>query len=488
MRATALFRGFSKILNPPCFWAVSLLSDFEVHLNHSSIMIMNCFKTSLRWWSSLTLLLFAAAGLQAENWPQWRGPHFNGSSSEKNLPTKFSKTENVKWVADLPGPAASTPVIYGDKVFVTSTDLRTYRLQAICLDRKTGEALWQHEVAEGLFRDDRSNFASPSPATDGERVIFFYGTGDLLAFDMEGKKLWQRNIQTDYGPFAFLWTFSSSPLLHDGRLYLQVLQRDVPVGGRGRSDGPNESYLLALDPKSGNELFRVVRPSEARAESLEAFSTPIPFEHNGRKEILIAGGDLISGHDPQTGRELWRWGTWNPERITHWRLVPSPVAGDGIILACAPKGDPVYAVKAGGKGELDDSWLAWVSEDRRVSSDVPTPLFYEGKFYILNKRPQFLNRVEPKTGKVLWTGDLETRSEFESSPTGADGKIYMMSHEGEVIVAAAGDEFKILHRVNMADENPGNLRQSDTLHRSTIAVSQGNLFIRTLGKLYCIGN
>jgi len=428
----------------------------------------------------IAIAVFGAShSLRADNWPQWRGPLLNGSSSEKDLPVRFSKTENVQWAVDLPGPSAATPIIWGDRIFVNSVDPKAKTTLAICLDRTTGKELWRHETGAGMNQDDRSNYASPSPVTDGKLVWFFYGHGELITFDFEGKKVWARNIQKDYGPFAFLWTFSTSPLLFDGKLYLQVLQRDAPVNGRGRTDASNESYLLALDPATGKELWRQVRPADAVAESREAFTTPIPFTHGGRSELLVAGGDCITGHDPRTGQELWRWGSWNPSKIGHWRLVPSPVAGDGVVLACAPKGSPVYAVKAGGKGMLKDSDLAWVSQDREVSSDVSTPLFYKGRFYILNSDKRSLSCVEPASGKVVWTGNLESKAKIEASPTGADDKIYVMNHRGDVFVVQIGDEFKMLHTTSFGDEGDRDLR-------SGIAVSQGALFIRTGGRLSCI--
>lgn len=416
----------------------------------------------------------------AQNWANWRGPNYNGSTTAKNLPTTFSKTENVKWVADLPGPSAATPIIWNDHVFVSSTDVKSRTLRALAFDRKSGKELWNHEVAQGFSQDNRSNLASPSPVTDGALVYFFYGTGDLVAYDFSGKQIWARNIQKDFGQFAFLWTFSTSPLLFDGKLYLQVLQRDTVVNGRGRSDGPNDSYLLALDPKTGKELWKQIRPSEARAESREAFTTPIPYTHAGRTELLIAGGDCISGHDPKTGKELWRWGTWNPTRITHWRLVPSPVGVDGLAITAAPKGAPVYAVKLGGNGELDDNSLAWTSPEREVSSDVSTPAVADGKLYVLNSDKKILARVDPATGKADWIGDLGTRTKLEASPTIADGKIYVQNFKGEVFVVAAGPEFKILHTASMGDADDNDLR-------SSVAIAYDHLFIRTGSKLYCIG-
>lgn len=424
---------------------------------------------------------FLATSVFAGNWPHWRGPEFNGTTTEKNLPDTFSKTNGVKWIADLPGPSAATPAVWRNHVFVSSTDEPNKALRAICLDRKTGKELWNHKVGEGFSIDRMSNLASPSPLTDGKMVWFYYGTGDLAAFDFDGKKIWSRSIQKDYGAFAFNWTYGASPTLWEGKLFIEVLQRNVPVRGRG-SDGSNDSYLLALDPKTGKELWKHVRPSEAHEESLEAYSTPIPFEHAGRKELLIIGGDCITGHDPKDGKELWRWGTWNPTRIGHWRLVPSPVTGGGVVLACAPKGSPIFAVKAGLHGNLDDSCLAWKSDGREISSDVATPLFYKGKFYIVNgeRATKTIARVDPKTGKADWIGELQPRAKIESSPTAADDKIYFQNFKGEVFVVAAADQFKLLNTIPIGDENDDQLRAS-------IPISDGQLFIRTGKKLYCIG-
>jgi outer membrane protein assembly factor BamB len=431
------------------------------------------------------LMLAGAHTATAQDWPNWRGPRFDGSTQAKGLPVTFSPTKGVKWAAPLPGPSAGTPIVYGDNVFVSSVDTKQEALVALCLDRKTGTVKWRHAVGTGytaggegnkVQQDERSNYASPSPVTDGKRVVFFYGNGDLAAFDLAGVKLWQRNLQKDYGDFSFQWTFSSSPQLYNGKLYMQILQRDRPVGQRGRAGAP--SFLLALDPATGKELWRSERPSTAVMESREAFSTPIPREHGGRKELLIAGGDFVTGHDPETGKELWRWGTWNEgHRQGSWRLVPSPVAGEGLVLVCAPKRAPVYAAKP---GDGTAATLAWKSEERSaVSSDVPTPLFYQGKFYVLSDVRRALSCVEPKTGEVLWTTDIPNRQMCWASPTGADGRVYLLGLNGEVFVmdAASG---------NVLASNPMAADGDDI--RSSIAVAHGNLFIRTNDKLYCVGN
>jgi outer membrane protein assembly factor BamB len=422
-------------------------------------------------------LLFTCA-LAAADWPNWRGPAYNGTSPEKDLPVEFSPTNHVKWTAPLPGLSAATPIIHGNHVFISSTDDRTKTLVALALDRVTGKQLWLNEVGPGSGRDNRSNFAASSPVTDGKLVVFLYGNGDLAAFDFAGKKLWARNLEKDYGQFAYQWTYGASPTLHDGRLYVPVLQRDMPVHGRGSTDGPIESYLLALDPTTGKELWRHVRPCDARAESMEAYTTVIPTQD--KKQLLIAGGDCLTGHDPATGKELWRWGTWNPTKIGHWRLVPSPVEAGNIAVVHAPKGAPTYAIKLDGKGTLADDSLAWTSADREVSSDVSTPAYYQGRLYVLNSDRKTIARVDPTTGKTNWIGQLDSRPKFESSPTAADGKLYFQNHAGEVFVVGTGDEFKLLHRVMMGADN-----DRDT--RATIAVSGGNLFIRTAAQLYCVG-
>jgi outer membrane protein assembly factor BamB len=427
----------------------------------------------------LTLVL--TVGAYGGNWPNWRGPFFNGSADETNLPAEWSTTENTVWTAELPGAGAATPIVWEDHVFISSSDPQQNRLLAMSFDLQSGQLRWRQDIAQGIRRDSRSNFAAPSPVTDGESVIFFYSNGDLVSFDFEGNKRWSRNIQKDYGTFAFLWTFSSSPQLYRGKLYVQVLQRDVAVDGRGFRDRMNESYLLALDAGTGEPLWQQPRASQARMESREAFTTPIPFTFDGRSEILVAGGDALTGHDPETGRELWRWGTWNPDRIPHWRLVPSPVAGDGVILACAPKSSPIYAVRAGGQGALTDQALAWVSTDQReVSSDVPTPAFYDGDFFVLSDVRKSLARVEPQTGNVKWSVQTPGRDKYEASPLAADGKIYIINFLGTVAVFNAEDG-QLLHEIAMdtpTDDDPV---------RSSIAAAHGRLLVRTSSKLHCIG-
>lgn len=427
--------------------------------------------------AAIVLLTFPA---MAENWPNWRGPDFNGASREKGFPATFSKTEGVAWKTQLPGEGASTPIVWEDSIFLTSVDEQRDAVVGICVNAKTGEIKWSEPFGTGVRIDERSTYAGSSAVTDGKTVYFFSGNGDLAAYDFSGNQLWSRNIEEDYGDFAFQWTFSSSPQLWDGKLYLQVLQRDEPVNGRGNTDGPIDSFLLAMDPSTGKTIWKHIRPSDAVKESKEAFSTPIPVVHEGRAEIVISGGDCLTGHDPETGKELWRWGTYNEERIGHWRLVPSPVYGESTLLVCAPKGAPIYAIEAGKSGNLLSTAVRWESDGKEVNSDVPTPLYYDGFFYILNGRNKFISCVHPTTGKVIWSKHVDAKTKLETSPTAADGKIYFMSHLGEVFVYSAGPEGgELLNSTSFGHSQSVNIRAS-------IVPAQGQLFIRTDDVLYAI--
>ena len=429
-----------------------------------------------RWILCLILCMGSiTARSQEPYWPQWRGPEFNGSSPASGLPEVWSATRNIAWKVPMPGAAGATPIIWKDHVFVTSLDNETKDLIAFCINRSNGEILWKKVLGIGFGDEGRGrNMASPSPVTDGERVIFLFGSSDLVALDFNGNILWSRNLEQDLGDFNILFGYHSSPLLYNGKLYVQVLQRDHPLDGAAVEGESYDSYLLAIDPATGRDLWRHVRPTDASEESHESYATPIPFTHNDRSEILLFGGDCVSGHDPETGREYWRWGSWNPTRINHWRVVPSPVTSEGLIHVCAPKGNPVFAIKAGGEGQLSDDAIVWQLD--KNTSDVCVPLVYKDRIYVLDGDKKALTCMDVKTGEVKWVERLRGDGVFRGSPTGADGKVYLINEVGEVIVAAAEDRFRLIARFSL-DEPPC---------RSSIAVAGNQLFVRTGQNLYCV--
>ena len=443
---------------------------------------------------TLTVLALASvSSVQAGNWPNWRGPNQDGSAVEKGLPAKFSKTEGVKWSVALPGLSASVPVVWGNKVFITAPIEASKQLVALCYDATTGKELWRNVVSEGndLQWDNKSNVASPSPTTDGERVFFLFAHAVGACYDLEGKLIWKRDFKETHGAFGTQWTYGSSPVLDSGKLYIQVLQRNEPFVFQGFDKGtPGKdmsSYILALDPATGKDVWKHIRPTHSQVESLEAFSTPVFCDHAGKRMMLISGGDTLTLHDATTGGEYARLATWNPLGDAYnkfYRLVPSPVVGDGVALVCAPKKSPVFAMSLDAKGK--DVAPLWTSDSKIVSSDVATPAFYEGSFYVLDSDRRTVSRVEPKTGKVIWTGDTGSKAKFESSPTVVDGKIYATNFWGDVfVIKAGGDKFELLSVNEMGDGTKPNGDAKSC--RSSIAAANGALFIRTQDKLYCVG-
>lgn len=422
----------------------------------------------------LAVMLAMPAAIQAENWPNWRGPHYTGYAEAENLPTTWSDTENIHWKTPLPGRGAGTPIIWEDRIFLSAVDEESFELKGMCLDRVSGEVLWQKPLGLTIRVSDRNSPASPSPVTNGEIVVFLFGTGDLAALDFDGNILWKRNLQQEMGEFQIQFGYGSSPLLHDGQLYVQVLQRNEASYG-SNAEGPFDSYLLALDPQTGETHWKHIRPSDAVAESLEAYTTPIPFEHEGEEYIIVFGADYVTAHNPSDGEEVWRWGNYNPRKIGHWRIVPSPVAGPGTVFVAAPKREPLFAIQPNGEGKLDDSAVAWQFES--FPPDVCTPIYHDGRLYVLDGDRHVMTAIDVASGEVLWQGELESRVVMRASPTLADGKLYCLNEDGRVYVMEAGDEFNLLAEIEMPEEAPV---------RSTISVSDNQLFMRTAKHLYCI--
>jgi outer membrane protein assembly factor BamB len=412
---------------------------------------------------------------QGADWPQWRGPFLNGASSETNLPIKWSKTENVLWSTPLPGKSGATPIVWGNSIFLPSPDPEK-NLWLYCIDRTNGQVKWRNRVAGDNLARGKNNFASPSAVTDGERVISLFGTGDLAAFDFVGKELWHRNLAKEYGAFAFLFLYGSSPLLWEGKLYVQILQRNPPTFPHAKDDKPErESFILCLDPATGKTLWRHVRVTDARSEAMECYTTPMPFPASRATQLIVAGANCVTAHDLATGQETWRYPGINLQKRPDGRIVPSAIVVSNLVFACGPKRELLAAIRADQTGLLDDTCLAWKTTE--YVPDVCTPLFYQGKLFVLDGDRQVLSSYRPDTGARIWQEKLGVNEIFSASPTGADGKLYCLSEAGTAVVLSAGDKFEVLATVPMG-EGPC---------FSSIAVAGGHLFIRTASNLYCIG-
>jgi outer membrane protein assembly factor BamB len=397
---------------------------------------------------------------RADNWPQWRGPNLNGFSNEKNLPSHWSTDENIVWKLALPGWSGSTPIVWRDLIFLNIADGDS--LELWCVDRNKGSVLWKRLLGIGNVKMRKQNMSSPSPVTDGRNVFVITGTGVLKGFDFSGKELWAREIQKDYGHFGLNWGYASSPLLLDDSLYVQVLHGM-------RTDDP--SYVVRIDTKTGKTIWRVERPTAAIRESPDSYTTPAVLRYGKNVEIVITGGDCVTGHDPETGKELWRANGLNPDNDPFYRIVASPLIFNEIIYA-PTRVRPLLALKAGGRGDITSSHLIWSTVN---GPDVPTPVTDGKYFYVVNDRG-IVWCLNAKTGQEIYGQQRLKPGTYSASPVLADDKMYVTNEDGLTSVIKAGPRFEVIA------ENPLN---DYTL--SSPAISDGQIFIRTAQQLFCIG-
>jgi outer membrane protein assembly factor BamB len=409
---------------------------------------------------AVVVMAGAVSGLRAENWPQWRGPRMNGTSTERALPVKWSTTENVSWSLAMPAFSGSTPIIWGEHVFLNTADGDELQLWAV--NRAKGDVLWKRPLDTGNVKMRKQNMSSPSPVTNGKTVWVMTGTGILKAFDFSGKEIWARDIQEDYGRFGLNWGYASSPLFHNGALFVQVLHGM-------KTDDP--SYLLRIDGASGKTVWRVERPTDAIQESPDSYATPALLRYGNTEEIVLVGGDVATGHDPATGRELWRVRGLNPDNNPAYRIVASPIVHSGVVYA-PTRVKPLTAIKSGGRGDITDTHRLW-SFDR--GPDVPTPVTDGQYFYIVDDRG-VVHCLDAKTGAIVYGPQRLKPGTYSSSPVLADGHIYVTNEDGLTSVFRAGPKFEVV------SENA-----LDDYCLSSPAISEGQIFIRTTGRLWVIG-
>ena len=406
----------------------------------------------------------AIATLSAENWPQWRGPAMNGISTEKGLPLKWSAEENIAWKVPMPGRSGSTPIIWNETIFLNiGTADGSGDLELWALNRNDGKIMWKGPIAGGNHIERKQNMSSPSPVTDGRTVWVMTGVGVLKAFDFKGKELWTRDIQKDYGRFGLNWGYASSPLLEEGDLFVQVLHGM-------KTDDP--SYILRIDGETGKTLWRVDRPTNAIRESPDSYTTPALLRYGTTKEIVISGGDVVTGHDASTGKEAWRVDGLNPTNNPNFRIIASPlVAGDMVIAPTRER--PMLAIKAGGRGDVTRTHKIWTFDN---GPDVPTPVSDGKLVYTVNDRG-IAFALDLQTGKVVYGPERLKNDSYSASPVLAEGRIYVTSeNEGVTSVYKAGPAFELLAQNSLND-----------YCLSSPAMSDGQIFIRTTGHLWAIG-
>lgn len=398
----------------------------------------------------LSLFVFSVS-TQAENWPRFRGPNGTGISQADTIPSHWSE-EDIHWKVALPGIGHSSPVVWGDKLFLLSMDEKNRQVLLLALGTTEGKELWRRSFSIDPFRLHRFNtFASSTPAVDEDRVYAAWvsqGNYRLIAFDHEGNKRWER----DLGAFESQHGYGTSPIVYRDKVIIT-------------KDQIGESFVIALDRASGKSLWKVPRPSE-RAD----YSTPCIYTPENEDPILICNSmeQGISGLDPETGEVLWAF-----ENLLDKRSVSSPVLADGLIIGSCGSGQGgnyVVAVRPGSRVQKPE--LIW--QIRSSAPYVPTFLAKDRRLYLWSDGG-IVTCVDPQTAQVLWRERVG--GNFFGSPVWVDGRLFCVSNSGEVVVLAAEEQYAMIAR------NPLNEPA-----QTTPAVADGRMYIRTLKHLYCIGD
>lgn len=437
--------------------------------------------------AGICIAILCGCLLEAADWPQWRGPRGTGVTGETNLPVRWSATENVAWKATLAGLGVSTPIVSGNRVFVTSQvgasahspgrhptltqgadpvaegerplggarpaptgDARpAFAVEAF--HRSDGRRLWAYRLeAAGPLPavHEKHNMATPSPVTDGEMVFAWFGTGQLVALDLAGRLVWQRDLGKDNAPFEINWGHSSSPTLYGDLLILLCYHEPA-------------SYLLAVDKRTGRDRWKA-----DGGKGRLSYSTPLVVRAAGGDELIVNSSERVDAYDPKTGAHKWHVGGSNRFPI------PMPVFHDGVIYTSRGyRSGPYMAIRPGGVGDVSATHVAW--EVATGAPYVSSLVFYDGLIYMANDNG-IVTVADGTTGERVFQERLG--GVFSASPVAADGKVYLLSEGGVTTVLRAGRRFEVLARNDIGER---------TL--ASLAISNGQIFIRSDASLFCIG-
>ena len=405
----------------------------------------------------------------AENWGEWRGPQHNGISTETGIATEWSKDKNIAWRVKMPGQGGATPVVWDDRIYLTSSDGDD--LVVIGLSTE-GKELWKTKVGTGNkdARAGEGNSASPSPVTDGQHVWVFFGTGDLACLNREGKIVWHFNVDERYGKIDIQFGLTSTPVLHDGSLYLQLIH------GAMREDY-TVSKIIKLVAETGKEVSAVDRKQNATFECKHAYSSPVlmPGKH---PHLITHGGDCTIGISLEDGHELWRLGDlngpsqYNKNHDETLRFVASPTATEDFIVVPTAKGGPVLGLDGMElSGDITGkSPVRWVG-DR--TPDVSCPIIYGGLVYLCMNDGRLLC-VEQNDGKVLYEKRIHN-AQYRTTGVVTEGHLYLTARDGVCTVVKTGREFEVVHENDLGEPQT-----------ASPVISNGTLYMRTYEALYAI--
>ncbi len=414
-------------------------------------MLANGFGSRLLGALALVASLGVAPSFGADsNWPGWRGPSGDGHSAETGLPVHWN-ARSVVWRTPLPGRGQSSPVLWGDRVFLT-TALEDGRQRIVLgVDRRDGKVLWQRVAWTGTPEKSHpmNGWASPTCATDGERVVAFFGKGGIHCYTADGKPLWSRNL----GPFAGPWGTAASPVIV-GDLVVQ------------NCDAEQEAFFIALDKRTGRTVWRAPRDVPDRG----GWSTPVLVRAGGRDELVLNGAKAVTAYDPATGKMLWSCRSFNG------RGEPTATPGHGMVFLVNGLQGDMYAVRPGGAGDVTRTRMAWHTP-RRSGRDQPSPIVV-GDDVLVSSMDGILTCYEAATGKELWKERLDGK--FTSSPVAAGGLAYFQSDDGTTFVVAPGPAPRVVARNEVG-------APAGEIFRAGLALSAGQVFARSDRALYCIG-
>ncbi|MGE3312040.1 MAG: PQQ-binding-like beta-propeller repeat protein [Limisphaerales bacterium] len=397
-------------------------------------------------------LLLARGGAWGADWPSWRGPDQNGVSRETNAPLQWSRTQNVRWIHRLREPGNSTPIVLGDTVFLTQS-LGIQR-SLLAINRRSGRARWAvGEESRTNERTERSNpYCSPSPVTDGERVFCWFGSVGLVAYGLDGRKLWH----ADLGPQRHQFGYGASPILHENKVIL--------------SFGPGvQEFVVALDARTGRELWRVSGPEPGRDDTYGTWSTPFVTEVGGKPQVLVALRDYFAGLDPITGTEIWR------SRGLGLQAKSSPIADGRIAVISGDLRGAEIAVRLGGKGDVTETHRLWKENPPRRR--VATGVIVDGRAYGA-QASGLIDCIDLESGDIVWAERMSgagANGAIWASPILVGDRLYFHNQGGDTAIIAASPRFRQL-AVNSIGE-PGN---------ASPVVAYGDLFLRTHVALWCI--
>ena len=412
--------------------------------------------------TTVGILLLALANLQAEDWPSWRGPSHNGSRSGKNYPTRWT-AESVAWKVDLPGKGASCPIVWKDRIFLTSPDNGVDSVLAFDLD---GNRIWNAQLGEETPPKHRKlgTSSNASPVTDGTGVFVYFKSGNFAALEMNGKVRWQRNLAKEFGRQKLYWDQGSSP----------VIVGDLVVVARMHA---GDSWVAGFDKATGKIRWQTKRNYECPAENNNGYTTPVPIRHGDRDALLVWCSDRLTAYAADDGSLLWQCAGFNPNGNKLWPPIATPVVSGDIAVIPVGRDDrkqaEVHAVRLGGKGNVTQTHRLWERDDFGVFA--ASLIAYEGRVYLVRNKGGVVC-LDPATGKPFWEAELpKAAAAYYASPVIAGGILYAAREDGMVFAAKVGERFELLGQNDMGEQI-----------LATPAPFAGRLLIRTSESLFCV--